>query len=1128
MKKVLAIILAIVLVATGIFAGIKTSEVSQKDNEIASLRSAASVSEQSIASLEAAAAKTAAQMDTLNKTLTEKEDALTALNGEMETLKASIAEKETEIAGLKSDAEMLVASVTAKETEIVALEETKTADAAALDTLNAQVADLKNAITAKEAQIADLAAQVTAKEAEIADLTKQVTTKEALVADLTAQVASKDAEILALNEAAAAVVEEVAAEEAVAEEVPAEKETVTIFYTNDVHTYIDNVPNEEKGEKVAIRYSTVAALRKNTENAILVDAGDHAQGTAYGSMDKGEVISKLMSASGYDVATLGNHEFDYGMTGCQNIVKWAQFPYVSCNFYNEENGVVGDPVLAPYEVIEVGGVKVAFIGITTPETFTKSTPAYFQNEKGEYIFGIAGGTDGKALYEAVQKAIDAARLEADYVIALGHLGVDESSAPWRSTDVIENTCGLDAFIDGHSHTETESKEVMDKDGHAVLLTQTGEYFDAIGQMIITADGTITTKLLTHAELTDVVPDEEVKGLEDAWITEIDEMLGEVIGSVSYTFDNYDAEGNRLVRKQETNTGDFVADALVYLFENIGLDVDFAIMNGGGIRNKAITGELTYKSCKKIHTFGNVACLVTIKGQQILDALEWGAQALPDVEDGGFLHVSGLRYTVDASIPSTVQADDKGIWIGGPTGEYRVKDVQVFDQEKQEFVPLDPEAEYNIAGYNYTLRDLGDGFSMFRGADTVLDYVMEDYMVLANYIGSFDDGAVVGYEEPQNRITIILPEAEENEEPAPITVGGLDNNVWTTQYGNLYCDCEAETFIGDMGLNWGDIVTVTINGQMLDLPVVPTYSYVDAGEPAIIVGMTDETGAPTGYVSFAINMGNFTETYGIAAKQTDEAGNWWWTAMDGVAFPLEVTFELKEKDGYRAEYIMRELARTNERTDYTHLTDEQFANFRAVKTTGMGENKLYRSSSPINPELARNTYADAAMEAASVKTVMNLADNQEDAAGYEGFADTYYAKQNVIYLCLGVDFKAADFGEGVANGLRFISENEAPYMIHCTEGKDRAGFVNAILECLMGASYQEVVADYMTTYDNYYGIAEGTDKYNAIAESNIIASLKAAFGTDDLPKANLAEGARNYLLGIGMTDTEIDQLIEKLK
>ena len=1042
-------------------------------------------------------ANVSGQLKEKTTALTEAQSALEAVTAEKETAAAGLAEKET---ALTEAAAALEAMTAEKETAATGLAEKETALTEAQAALETLTAEKDAALAEAQAALETLTAE---KDAALAEAQTALTAaQEAL--------AAKEAEVAQLIEAA---------------KVP-EKSDVTIFHTNDVHTYIANAADE--GEPAAFRYSTVASLRKNTENAILVDAGDHAQGTAYGSMDKGNVITKLMSAAGYDVATLGNHEFDYGMDGAMNLIEWAQYPYVSCNFYHEENGVAGETVLPAYQVVEAGGQKIAFVGITTPESFTKSTPAYFQNENGEYIYGIAGGTDGAALYEAVQKAIDAARLEADYVIALGHLGVDEVSAPWRSTDVIANTCGLDLFIDGHSHTDMEpAVKVADKEGHEVILTQTGEYLDAIGKIVIAADGTITCELITPDEIT-VEADAEVAGLEEAWITEIDERLGEVIGSVEFTFDNYDADGNRLVRKQETNTGDFVTDALVYLFDNMGLDADVAIMNGGGIRNKAITGELSYLSCKSIHTFGNVACLQTVTGQQILDALEWGARGLPDVEVGGFLHVSGLRYTVDTTIESTVQQDEKGVWTGAPTGEYRVKDVMVFDDEKNEFVPLELDKTYNLAGYNYTLRDLGDGFAMFGGAVNVLDYVMEDYMVLANYIASFENGVVTGYEEVQDRITIIVPEQEGPKEPAPITVGGLENNVWTTKYGNLFCDCKAETFINELGFNWADIVTVNINGQALDLPVVPTYSYVDAGNPAIIVGMTDETGAPTGYVSFAINMGNFTDAYGIATKETNEAGEWWWTAKEGVTFPLEITFELKEKDGYRTQYIMHELARTNERVDYSHLTDEQFANFRAVATTGMGENKLFRSSSPINPEIGRNTYADAAIEAAGVKTIVNLADNEADAAAYEGYADTYYAGRRVVCLCLGVDFKAADFGEGVANGLRFMIANDGPFLIHCTEGKDRAGFVSAILECLMGASYQEVVADYMTTYYNYYGIEEGTDKYNAIAESNIIASLKAAFGTDDLPKANLAECAYNYLLGVGMDAEEIDALKNVLK
>ncbi len=532
---------------------------------------------------------------------------------------------------------------------------------------------------------------------------------------------------------------------------------VVILYTNDVHTYIDG----------GLNYAVIAAvkeeLQKQYKYVILADAGDHIQGTAYGSMDKGATIIALMNAAGYDVATLGNHEFDYGMEGCINIREWANFPYVSCNFYNEDNYVRNDNVLDSYTVFVCGEQSVAIIGATTPETFTKSTPAYFQNEDGEYIYGIAGGDDGAALYADVQDAIDEAKnAGATTVIVLAHLGDDPASQPWTSEETIANVTGLDAFIDGHSHSTVEYKEVADKEGSAVVLTQTGEYFDRIGMMVIDAEtGAITTDFIELVEAedgtvslsselyagTEVIVDEEVAAIQDAWIASVDDQLGAVIGSAAVTLDNYDADGNRLVRSQETNTGDFAADALYWLFDDMGLDVDVAIMNGGGVRNKAITGDISYKTCKDIHTFGNVACLQTITGQQLLDALEWGARGAGTEEVGGFLHVAGITYKVDTAYASTIVADDKGVWVSGPTAGYRVTDVKVYNKETDVYEDLDLTASYNLAGYNYTLRDLGDGFAMFDGAVNVLDYVMEDYMVLANYVQDFEGGVVDAANSP---------------------------------------------------------------------------------------------------------------------------------------------------------------------------------------------------------------------------------------------------------------------------------------------------------------------------------------------------------------------------------------------
>ena len=514
-----------------------------------------------------------------------------------------------------------------------------------------------------------------------------------------------------------------------------ETEEITILYTNDVHTYIDG----------DITYSKLASLKDTYENVLLLDAGDHIQGTAYGSTDKGKTIIELMNATGYDVATLGNHEFDYGMSGCMQAIDWANYPYVSCNFYHENNGMAGDSVLDAYKIFDINGTKIAVVGITTPETFTSTTPAYFQNENGNYIYGIAGGENGEALYTAVQNAIDEASKEADVIIALGHLGDGATSAPWRSEDVIANTAGIDAFIDGHSHSTISMKKVSDKSGNTVILTQTGEYLNAVGEMTIT-DNSITTELLTAEDLANITPKAEVKAMEDAWISEIDAKLGEKIGFAEITLDNYDENGNRLVRLQETNSGDFSADALYYLFDNMNIDVDVAVMNGGGVRNNAVTGDITYKTCKEIHTFGNVACLQTVTGQQLLDALEWGARSVGVSEEGSFLHVSGITYKIDTSIPNTTKKDDKGVWIGGPE-KYRVHSVKVFNKETNAWDDLDLEATYNLAGYNYTLRDLGGGFAMFNNAVNVLDYVMEDYMVLANYVEGFENDIVKANNSP---------------------------------------------------------------------------------------------------------------------------------------------------------------------------------------------------------------------------------------------------------------------------------------------------------------------------------------------------------------------------------------------
>ena len=517
-----------------------------------------------------------------------------------------------------------------------------------------------------------------------------------------------------------------------------DKSDVTILYTNDVHTYIDK-------QSPKLTYAAIADLKQSYQNAgkdvLLVDAGDHVQGTAYGSMDEGASIIKLMNAAGYDVATPGNHEFDYGMDRAKAIMKEADFPYLSCNWVDLRTTL---RVLPSVKVFVRGGRRIAFVGVTTPETFTKSTPAYFMDKaQRKYIYDIQGGEDGKKLYDAVQKAIDKAKLLADVVIGLGHLGVDPSSSPWTSEEVIAHTSGFDAFIDGHSHTVMENKQVQDASGKAVTLTQTGSYFANVGEMTIAADGTITTKLIpTHEGM-----DAGIAAMQTGWVNTVDDMLGEKIAVGDSDFYVSDpATGKRRIRSAETNLGDFVADGIYTYFNEVEkLHCDVAIMNGGGIRADVPAGDWTFKTCKQVSPFGNVACLMSVTGKQIQDALEFAARFAGEdgKENGGFLQVAGATYEIQTDIPNTVQTDEKNVWIGSATGTPRVQNVKIYDKASGSYLPLDPGATYALAGMNYTLRNLGDGFAMFDGAELIKDYVSEDYLVMSTYAMIFDGADAAG-------------------------------------------------------------------------------------------------------------------------------------------------------------------------------------------------------------------------------------------------------------------------------------------------------------------------------------------------------------------------------------------------
>ena len=525
---------------------------------------------------------------------------------------------------------------------------------------------------------------------------------------------------------------------------PVEKsDDIVVLYTNDVHCQVDPAANKE-GVQTNAGYTNVAAYKADmldTHNYVtLVDCGDAIQGGPIGAMTKGEAIVTVMNTVGYDIATFGNHEFDYGMDQLAKLVESAHAQYISCNFTYTGEGTA--KVSAdPYVIKDYGDTKVAFVGISTPESFTKSTPTYFQDENGNYVYSFAEGNNGQDLYDAVQKAVDDAKSAgADYVVAVAHTGTDESSTPWTSNEVIANTTGIDVYLDGHSHSTIAGDKVANKDGEEVILTSTGTKLKNIGKLVIGAEG-ITTELVSAASYTGTneAASTEIAKVED----ELNKTLTQVVAKSDVDLTTLDPEtGRRAVRSAETNLGDLCADAYRVLY-----NTDIGFVNGGGIRADIKAGDITFEDIINVHPFSNEACVVKVSGQAILDALELSASAYPG-ENGGFLQVSGLCYGINSKIPSSVVKDDKGAFVK-VDGERRVSNVYLLNDETGKYdIPIDPEAVYTVASHNYMLLSGGDGYAMFKNdpqfeQDTTITPRL-DNKVLIDYIVE-ELGGVVGEE-----------------------------------------------------------------------------------------------------------------------------------------------------------------------------------------------------------------------------------------------------------------------------------------------------------------------------------------------------------------------------------------------
>ncbi|MCR5791266.1 MAG: bifunctional metallophosphatase/5'-nucleotidase [Lachnospiraceae bacterium] len=550
--------------------------------------------------------------------------------------------------------------------------------------------------------------------------------------------------------------QEQAAEEAAPAEAPAEEAAATeeepvfegpqdimILFTSDIHCGVDQ----------GLGLDGVVQIRETLEKqgnlTLLVDNGDSVQGEPIGTVTSGEAVIDLMNDAGYDIGIPGNHDFDYGIDQFFALTERANFPYLSCNFNKE-----GELVLPPYLIKEIGDHKIGFVGVTTPRTLVTSTPKYFQDADGNFIYGFMQDSTGQGVYDAVQKAVDDARADgADYVILMGHIGNEQDMAPYTCVDILSNTTGIDAMVDGHSH-DTEQMTVKNKDGEDVPRSACGTKLSGLGYVKISAeDGSVSTGLYSWgnkespAQLfgySNAMQD----NLEEATVA-LNEELSVVVAqtAVDLTINDpveVDAEGHpiRLIRRMETNLGDLCADAY-----REQLETDVALINGGGIRATIEKGDITLADILKVHPFGNMASVYEVTGQMLLDALEWGARVTPD-ELGGFLQVSGMSYEIHTYIDTPCITDENGMFAG-IEGERRVQNVMVGDE------PIDPDKTYTLASIDYIIKDHGDGFAMFDDAETVLDGIKIDNQMLIDYIVDYLGGMVgENYEDPYGQGRIV--------------------------------------------------------------------------------------------------------------------------------------------------------------------------------------------------------------------------------------------------------------------------------------------------------------------------------------------------------------------------------------
>lgn len=502
---------------------------------------------------------------------------------------------------------------------------------------------------------------------------------------------------------------------------------IVILYDNDVHCAVDG-------------YAKLVALREQLSNegnyTTTVSCGDFVSGDIVGTVTKGEAIVNIMNRTGYDVITLGNHEFDFGLPHILSLTEALDATTVCANFRSTTNE---EPTFSPYEIISYGDVDIAYIGLTTTATATLVSNDTFKDEEGNVLYDFAH----KNLYETTQHYVDQAIAEgADYVVALAHLGDVSQGGHINSVEMITNTRGIDVLIDGHDHHEIEQRLVKNSDNEDVILTSSGTKFHNIGVITLSTDGKFTSTLMPTAELTEI--DADVQSFTDSIKQEALKAGERVIGHTDFPISIKGPDGKRIVRNSEANIGNLCADAIRH-----GTKAEIALINGGGIRASIDAGDITINDCFKVFSFNNTVCTAAMSGQQILDALEFGARATP-AEVGGFLQVSGIRFDINL-VTSPVVLDEKGMCSHIAEGERRVANVEVLDSTTGEYRPIELDRIYTVGSFEYLVSGKGDA-GVLQYATLKEGQLGQDLQMLADYIENALGGVVSErYRKAEGRI-----------------------------------------------------------------------------------------------------------------------------------------------------------------------------------------------------------------------------------------------------------------------------------------------------------------------------------------------------------------------------------------